>query len=90
MSDVRDLAGRLQRLITAGLIGTASSIAIALALPRRHRFSGCMTSPDDIPVSLVIAGAVGLTLLLAAVLGALARRPPRIRMPRAIVAGRVR
>lgn len=95
--DVRDLRGRIHRLWQATVIGILGSLGVTLLLPTRDHFpiepGGCGFSHQDQGwlveggnPSLMIAGAVAITVAAYAVLGALAtRRAPRLPRARAVV-----
>jgi hypothetical protein len=75
------------------VVGTVGAIAIAFALPIRNHFpefwTTCMSSgKDTIHPALVIAGAVGLSIGIYAVLGALANWVPREPFARAYLVRR--
>jgi hypothetical protein len=80
--DVRDLAGRLRRLAIAIPIGVACSLAIALILPTRRHFSGCMVSATW-PVSGGELALVGVGAIVIALAAYAVTAPRGIPLPRA-------
>lgn len=85
--DLRDIGGRARRLAIACVLGMAASIGMAYWIPRRRRWSGCLSGPDDINVALVLAGATALALLIYTALAVVAAHRSR-RLPRAILIAR--
>ena len=72
VDDVRDVNGRLFRLVLSIIVGATGAVMLGAVLPG-HVGGG--PSAFAIP-ALVAAGAVGITLGLYTLLGVLARRLP--------------
>lgn len=91
--DVRDLGGRLERLIIAGLVGVVTALVVAAVLPQessRGWGGGAFGAANPV---LVGAGACGIALGIYAVLDVWVRglrRPGRTpgRLPVARIARR--
>jgi hypothetical protein len=96
MTDLRDVGGRLRRLVLSALIGVVGSIAITLAIPTRDHFpvpeGGCGFGRgtgffvEGGSLYLMIAGAVAIALAAYRVLGFVRSRAAPL--PRAIVTSR--
>jgi hypothetical protein len=90
MTDLRDVRGRLLRLVVSIPLGIVTSFFVAMSLPRRNHFAGwqcCMCGTGFIKEGdsffIMLSGAVGAALAWYALLSWLARRPRRVRLPRA-------
>jgi len=79
--DVRDVGGRLGRLIASIFAGVLLSLMLAALLPGLHRIGGG-PSAFAIP-ALLAAGACGFAVGIYTLLGALERREP-MRAPRCV------
>ena len=81
MEDLRDLGGRLARLLVATLVGVPSSAFIAFAIDYVTRHDAhCM---KDFELPLLVAGAIACTYGCYVVLQAIAHRQRPVRLPRA-------
>jgi hypothetical protein len=81
VEDLRDLGGRLARLLVATIAGITSSVAIAIGIDWLTRHDGSPMRDFELPV--LVAGAVVCTFACYVLLQALAHRRPRVRLPRA-------
>ena len=88
--DVRDIRGRLVRLVISVIVGIVGTGILVAVLPRRDHFSGfqcciCAGSPVmNETTGLLVAGVVGIAVITNALLGAIRwQRQPKIRLPRA-------
>ena len=88
--DLRDVSGRLWRLFWSVLAGAMIAVVIAAMLPQRSLRGWGGGAFDLTNPLLVAAGAVGITMIVNALLTAIARRPPRVRvrLPRATLVAR--
>jgi len=87
---VRDVQGRLGRLVCSVVVGLLSAVTIAIVLPQRS-LNGWGAGAFGLTNPLLVAsGAVGITMAMNAWLAAIARRPSRVRIdvPRATVVRR--
>ena len=85
--DVRDLEGRLGRIVVATAIGLFVAVLIALVLPQRTMRGWGGGAFDLTNPVLVVSGACGIAMAVYALLGLLARLPriETTRLPRATV-----
>ena len=89
--DVRDLHGRLRRLLAAIPLGIVTSLAVTFVLPTRRHYEGwfgCSSIEGGWFVTggsatLVLVGAIVSTLAWAAALEYVHRRRPAPRLPMA-------
>ena len=90
MDDLRDLGGRLCRLLISIVVGAVGSIALGLVFPISEvqpLLHGCMGRSgsqlvmEDVP--LLLAGTVAIAFASYTLLTWLVRRPHRPRLPRA-------
>jgi hypothetical protein len=81
VEDLRDLGGRLLRLLVATMVGVPGAFAIALGIDWLTRHDAHPMRDFELP--LLFAGAIVCTFGCYVVLQALAHRRPRIRLPRA-------
>jgi hypothetical protein len=88
--DVRDLHGRMWRWYWSVLAGAMLAVIIAAVLPQRSMRGWGGGAFDLTNPLLVASGAVAIAIGINALLGAVARMPPRVRikMPRAMVVRR--
>ncbi|HEY5923773.1 MAG TPA: hypothetical protein VIV11_18955 [Kofleriaceae bacterium] len=72
--DVRDVGGRLSRLLASIITGTMLSVVLACLIPGLKRLRG---GPGDFAITaLVAAGACGIAMAIYALLGTAARNKP--------------
>ena len=81
--DVRDIHGRLLRVVCSIVAGALLAVVIAVVLPQRSSSGWGVGAFGMANPVLVGAGAVAIALGIYAVLGAVMRRAPRIVIPRA-------
>jgi hypothetical protein len=81
VEDLRDLGGRLARLLVATVVGVPTSVFVALAIDYLTRHDAhCM---KDFELPLLLAGAIVCTYACYVVLQAIAHRQRPVRLPRA-------
>jgi hypothetical protein len=81
VEDVRDLGGRLVRLVVATVVGVPAAIFIAFAIDELTRHDAHRMRDFELP--LLVAGAIACTFGCYVVLQAIAHRRRPVRLPRA-------